>query len=74
MDSRAAIALIQDPNHVTHHHAIEVLQFRDLLAKDWTVEICHIYREGNLRLQTTSLASILITRWVATTSQFRIVT
>ncbi|CAN1823544.1 Putative ribonuclease H protein At1g65750, partial [Linum perenne] len=45
MDSRAAIALLQDPNHVTHHHAIEVLQFRDLLTKDWTVEIRHIYRE-----------------------------
>ncbi|CAN1152796.1 hypothetical protein LINPERHAP2_LOCUS18981 [Linum perenne] len=47
MDSRAAIALLQDPNHVTHHHSIEVLQFRDLLTKDWTVEIRHIYREGN---------------------------
>ncbi|CAN1176076.1 hypothetical protein LINPERHAP2_LOCUS32325 [Linum perenne] len=21
--------------------------FRDLLAKDWIVDICHVYREGN---------------------------
>ncbi|CAN1318548.1 Putative ribonuclease H protein At1g65750, partial [Linum perenne] len=47
MDSKVAIALLQDPLQVTHQHSLEVLQFRNLLARDWVVDIRHIYREGN---------------------------
>ncbi|CAN1138684.1 Putative ribonuclease H protein At1g65750 [Linum perenne] len=41
----AYLILIQ--TGVTHQHAREVLQFRDLLTRDWLVEIKHVYRKGN---------------------------
>ncbi|CAN1185100.1 Putative ribonuclease H protein At1g65750 [Linum perenne] len=41
MDSRAVIAL------VTNQHAMEILHFRELLSRDWDLQIEHTYREGN---------------------------
>ncbi|CAN1122130.1 Putative ribonuclease H protein At1g65750, partial [Linum perenne] len=47
LDSRAAISILQNHLQISHQHSLEVLQFRDLLAKDWIVDIYHVYREGN---------------------------
>ncbi|CAN1243153.1 Putative ribonuclease H protein At1g65750, partial [Linum perenne] len=48
MDSLAAIAILLDKNPmINHQHAIEVLEFRDWVSKDWELKLKHIYREGN---------------------------
>ncbi|CAN1800814.1 Putative ribonuclease H protein At1g65750 [Linum perenne] len=47
MDSRAAIALLVNGNDTTNQHALETLQFNELLSRNWDVRIEHIYREGN---------------------------
>ncbi|CAN1231001.1 Putative ribonuclease H protein At1g65750 [Linum perenne] len=47
MDSRAAIALLVNGNDTTNQHAMETLQFSELLRRDWDLRIEHIYREGN---------------------------
>ncbi|CAN1150310.1 hypothetical protein LINPERPRIM_LOCUS18287 [Linum perenne] len=32
---------------ITHQHAMEVLQFRELCNRDWRRLVKHTYREGN---------------------------
>ncbi|CAN1158508.1 Putative ribonuclease H protein At1g65750 [Linum perenne] len=47
MDSKAAIALLVNGNVTTNQHALETLQFNELLGRTWDLRIEHIYREGN---------------------------
>ncbi|CAN1819267.1 Putative ribonuclease H protein At1g65750 [Linum perenne] len=47
MDSRAAIGMFLSTAEPLHQHAGEVLSFRELRARDWSVSIHHVYREGN---------------------------
>ncbi|CAN1149389.1 Putative ribonuclease H protein At1g65750, partial [Linum perenne] len=47
MDSKAAISLLEKGQDTAHQHGMEVLQFRELYDRDWTVRIKHTYREGN---------------------------
>ncbi|CAN1756518.1 Putative ribonuclease H protein At1g65750, partial [Linum perenne] len=48
IDSQAAIAILLDKNQLLdHQHGIEVLEFRDWVAKDWDLRLKHIYREAN---------------------------
>ncbi|CAN1178994.1 Putative ribonuclease H protein At1g65750 [Linum perenne] len=47
IDSAVAVALLEDVGDITHQHAAEVFQFRELLNRDWSVRIRLIYREAN---------------------------
>ncbi|CAN1184835.1 Putative ribonuclease H protein At1g65750 [Linum perenne] len=47
MDSTAAIALFNNSNGARHQHSLEVAQLQDLLGREWTVEVDHIYRDAN---------------------------
>ncbi|CAN1312660.1 Putative ribonuclease H protein At1g65750, partial [Linum perenne] len=47
LDSAVAVALLEAGGDITHHHAAEVYQFRELLKRDWCVQVRHIYREAN---------------------------
>ncbi|CAN1776652.1 Putative ribonuclease H protein At1g65750 [Linum perenne] len=47
MDSKAAIELFLSSGEPLHQHAGEVLSFRELRARDWSITIRHVYREGN---------------------------
>ncbi|CAN1179328.1 Putative ribonuclease H protein At1g65750, partial [Linum perenne] len=47
MDSTAAIAIFNAPDDPMHQHSLEVTQFKGLIAREWTVEVEHVYREGN---------------------------
>ncbi|CAN1824667.1 Putative ribonuclease H protein At1g65750 [Linum perenne] len=47
LDSRAAIALIQQAGEPNHQHALEVLACQELCSRSWEVQIQHTYREGN---------------------------
>ncbi|CAN1818919.1 Putative ribonuclease H protein At1g65750, partial [Linum perenne] len=48
MDSQAAIAILTDSNQsIEHQHALEVLEFRNWVDKDWELRLKHVYREGN---------------------------
>ncbi|CAN1274277.1 Putative ribonuclease H protein At1g65750 [Linum perenne] len=47
-DSKAAIDILTDNSAViSHSHALEVLEFRDWLRRDWEIKIRHVYREAN---------------------------
>ncbi|CAN1131192.1 Putative ribonuclease H protein At1g65750 [Linum perenne] len=46
-DSQVAVNLLTADSEASHHHAHEVVQFRELVARSWEVRLCHIYREGN---------------------------
>ncbi|CAN1124720.1 hypothetical protein LINPERHAP2_LOCUS2499 [Linum perenne] len=46
-DSRTALALLTYPGELTHNHSLEMLQFRELLTRDWEVILKHVYQEGN---------------------------
>ncbi|CAN1783047.1 Putative ribonuclease H protein At1g65750, partial [Linum perenne] len=48
IDSQAAVAILTDKSEVLNHsYALEVLEFRDWLRKDWSITIKHVYREAN---------------------------
>ncbi|CAN1800849.1 Putative ribonuclease H protein At1g65750 [Linum perenne] len=47
MDSRTAITLLMDGDISTNQHAMETLQFQELMGRDWNLRIEHTYREGN---------------------------
>ncbi|CAN1193376.1 Putative ribonuclease H protein At1g65750 [Linum perenne] len=47
VDSSAIIQMIEEVGEPKHQHAMEVLEFRDLVARDWDVQLRHVYREGN---------------------------
>ncbi|CAN1152701.1 hypothetical protein LINPERHAP2_LOCUS18923 [Linum perenne] len=39
--------LLIDGSIINHHHALEVIQFRELQARSWEIRLRHTYREGN---------------------------
>ncbi|CAN1822235.1 Putative ribonuclease H protein At1g65750, partial [Linum perenne] len=47
LDSKVAIALMSNSTETAHQHGMEVIQFRELSNRDWTIQIQHTYREGN---------------------------
>ncbi|CAI0419974.1 unnamed protein product [Linum tenue] len=47
LDSITAISLLSPGSPTNHQHANLVIQFRELLGRDWEVVIRHIYREAN---------------------------
>ncbi|CAN1845039.1 Putative ribonuclease H protein At1g65750 [Linum perenne] len=47
MDSSVAIDLFMATEEPMHQHAGEVLSFRELRTRDWSINIRHLYREGN---------------------------
>ncbi|CAN1169620.1 Putative ribonuclease H protein At1g65750 [Linum perenne] len=47
-DSMAAMAILTDNSaRISHTHALEVLEFRDWLRRDWEIRVRHVYREAN---------------------------
>ncbi|CAN1824961.1 Putative ribonuclease H protein At1g65750 [Linum perenne] len=48
LDSKAAVAILSNKRlEITHGHAVEVLEFREWLGRDWELTIRHVYREAN---------------------------
>ncbi|CAN1836419.1 Putative ribonuclease H protein At1g65750 [Linum perenne] len=47
MDSQAAISILTNEDTVEHQHGLEVITFRELCSRDWTIKIEHTYHEGN---------------------------
>ncbi|CAN1175315.1 Putative ribonuclease H protein At1g65750 [Linum perenne] len=47
LDSAVAVALLEADGEITHQHAAEIYQFRELLKRDWCIQVRHIYREAN---------------------------
>ncbi|CAN1766597.1 Putative ribonuclease H protein At1g65750 [Linum perenne] len=47
MDSLCAISILEGGFNLEHQHAGQVLRFRQLRERDWTIRLTHIYREGN---------------------------
>ncbi|KAJ1378553.1 Ribonuclease H-like superfamily [Sesbania bispinosa] len=46
-DSTDAIRLILEDNITYHQYASTVMNIRDLIAKDWIINLKHILRENN---------------------------
>ncbi|CAN1149690.1 Putative ribonuclease H protein At1g65750, partial [Linum perenne] len=46
-DSQAILTLIREDRNVSHQHAVDIANLRELLERDWEVTISHIFREGN---------------------------
>ncbi|CAN1176135.1 hypothetical protein LINPERHAP2_LOCUS32367, partial [Linum perenne] len=46
-DSQDAIDHFNDHGSPSHQYFIEVIQFKELLAREWTLKTQHAYREGN---------------------------
>ncbi|CAN1193141.1 Putative ribonuclease H protein At1g65750 [Linum perenne] len=47
LDSLAAVSLLNNDAVTDHLHGLEVIKFRELWDRDWSVVVKHIYREGN---------------------------
>ncbi|CAN1193402.1 Putative ribonuclease H protein At1g65750 [Linum perenne] len=48
LDSKAVVAILSDRSlEITHGHALEVLEFREWMSRDWELNIRHVYREEN---------------------------
>ncbi|CAN1173372.1 Putative ribonuclease H protein At1g65750 [Linum perenne] len=48
LDSSAAVAiLLNQETSLSHQYGLEVWEFRDLIQREWTVKVRHIYREAN---------------------------
>ncbi|CAN1822238.1 Putative ribonuclease H protein At1g65750 [Linum perenne] len=47
LDSKVAIALMSNSTETAHQHGMEVIQFRSMLRRDWTVKFIHFFREAN---------------------------
>ncbi|CAN1151625.1 Putative ribonuclease H protein At1g65750 [Linum perenne] len=46
-NSAYVVQLLQHTRNFDHQHESLILQFEELLRRDWEVKIQHIYREGN---------------------------
>ncbi|CAN1798979.1 hypothetical protein LINPERHAP1_LOCUS21950 [Linum perenne] len=57
MDSLTASLILTKICDVSHQHAREVLHFRELLDREWTMHLKHVYREGN-KVDHYNLASL----------------
>ncbi|CAN1314000.1 hypothetical protein LINPERPRIM_LOCUS29158 [Linum perenne] len=47
MDSLAAISLLTSSDTTAHQHTMEMLEFRELRGRDWSLQVEHTFREGN---------------------------
>ncbi|CAI0389272.1 unnamed protein product [Linum tenue] len=47
LDSTTAVQLLSPEAPTTHQHASLVLEFRELVRRDWEVVVRHIYREAS---------------------------
>ncbi|CAN1826455.1 Putative ribonuclease H protein At1g65750, partial [Linum perenne] len=47
IDSRAAMTLLATGDTTTNLHAMETLQFQNIIGREWEVKLEHTYREGN---------------------------
>ncbi|CAN1164911.1 hypothetical protein LINPERPRIM_LOCUS33457 [Linum perenne] len=47
LDSLAALAAIEGPPNTDSRHGHIIYTIRDLYSRDWTVNLTHIYHEGN---------------------------
>ncbi|CAN1133907.1 Putative ribonuclease H protein At1g65750 [Linum perenne] len=48
LDSSAAVAiLLNQETSLAHQYALEVWEFRDLIQREWMVNVRHVYREAN---------------------------
>ncbi|CAN1201045.1 Putative ribonuclease H protein At1g65750 [Linum perenne] len=47
LDSQAAISIFTNEDSTEHQHGLEVITFRELRARNWSIKIEHTYREGN---------------------------
>ncbi|CAN1798779.1 Putative ribonuclease H protein At1g65750 [Linum perenne] len=47
LDSQAAISILTNEDSTEHQHGLEVITFRELNARNWSIKIEHTYREGN---------------------------
>jgi len=65
-DSMHTIHLVQHVDISTHHCENEITIIRKYVAKDWTFQLCHTLREGNMcddflaMLETRSTSDLLI--------------
>ncbi|CAN1129287.1 Putative ribonuclease H protein At1g65750 [Linum perenne] len=46
-DSQTALALVLDEGPPQHQHTNEVLTIRELMNRDWVVNLSHVFREAN---------------------------
>jgi len=60
------IHLVQYDDVSTHHYGNEIVIIRKYIAKDWTFQLCHTLKEGNMcadflaKLGTRSSSDLLI--------------
>ncbi|KAJ1400827.1 Ribonuclease H domain [Sesbania bispinosa] len=47
LDSLHALSLIQGEVPFSHQYATLIYKVKDLIARDWNVELLHVFREGN---------------------------
>ncbi|CAN1140906.1 Putative ribonuclease H protein At1g65750, partial [Linum perenne] len=47
VDSQAAVCAINTRQPVDHRHSQTILQLHQLLTRNWTLEVSHVYRERN---------------------------
>ncbi|CAN1142951.1 Putative ribonuclease H protein At1g65750 [Linum perenne] len=47
LDSQFAVQLLQGDDLEDHAHAATIITARELLRRNWEVQILHIYRESN---------------------------
>ncbi|CAN1140993.1 Putative ribonuclease H protein At1g65750 [Linum perenne] len=47
MDSSCAISILDGKLNLEHQHTGLVLRFKQLAERSWTIQLTHIYREGN---------------------------
>ncbi|CAN1187219.1 Putative ribonuclease H protein At1g65750 [Linum perenne] len=47
LDSLCAVNLFSGAGNLDHQYASIVSRFRNLLQRDWKLEVVHIFREGN---------------------------
>ncbi|CAN1279411.1 Putative ribonuclease H protein At1g65750 [Linum perenne] len=47
LDSQCAVQLLQGDDLEDHTHAATIIMARELLRRDWEVQILHVYRERN---------------------------
>ncbi|CAN1156116.1 Putative ribonuclease H protein At1g65750 [Linum perenne] len=47
VDSSVVTKLFQEEGIPTHQHSMEVMDFQDLMRREWDIKVRHVYREGN---------------------------
>ncbi|CAN1249349.1 Putative ribonuclease H protein At1g65750 [Linum perenne] len=47
LDSLCAVQLLTGTDDLEHQHANTVNRYKNLLERDWRLQVVHIFREGN---------------------------